>query len=612
MSGRDKGRKIDEVEMKEISVVLLYYIMNQKDVCVSRTDFSIQEYQFYFNSLLQLRTDEDAQYLSPNEIDDILIVTKRHFQMSEDQQCNDVISMENALGTVSRTGADVVMLPTVAELILSLALQRICVTRKRFPEADFFTNSIFQSFNRTSELYATDIAQLIGKLKAAADCVKPEHDHRRKSRTFVIQGKTPGHTYFQPHEQDNEEEIDHIGDVHKEQPHSRDSCFSAYELVKIFIKNSHSPISKEHFNQMSPAIVYQLLTCTCQSEKGGNWQPHPPTALEKYGYSTMAVLILTVGSMFGATLIVFSSCEENYRLILQLFVGLAVGTLSGDALLHLIPQVLGVHEPDSHEHHVQQTDIFNNKEYLWKITGMIGGIYVFFLINKLFFLFVSSPKHGLSFMNGHLAHSHDLPLEANLGDQSRKGKSTSTIQLRNPDDCENSDVTNTNIDTTSLRRQKYKGISLLAIMIVMGDSLHNFADGMVIGSAFSSSTETGVASTIAILCHEIPHEMGDFAVLLNTGLSPKIAFLMNFLSALTAFVGLYIGLSISANPDVQIWIFSITAGMFLYLSLVEMLPEMIHIQTQRPWLMFSLQNLGLLLGWFCLLLLAIYEHEIKL
>ncbi|XP_034026651.1 zinc transporter ZIP12-like isoform X2 [Thalassophryne amazonica] len=301
--------------------------------------------------------------------------------------------------------------------------------------------------------------------------------------------------------------------------------------------------------------------------------------------------------MLGICLIFFNSCKETYNLILQLFVGLAVGTLSGDALLHLIPQLLGLHD-DSHaavEHYTEE------KWYLWKMLGMIAGIYGFFLTERIFSFVVPAHSH---------CHSSNLPLELRCSGQTQRGKSISTIQLGPIEDMECTEISPEDPHVRSPSHQR-QGIPLLAVMVIVGDSLHNFADGLVVGAAFSSSAEAGMTTTIAILCHEIPHEMGDFAVLLSSGLSTKIAVLMNFLSALTAFMGLYIGLFVSAEIEVQQWIFSVTAGIFLYLSLVEMLPEMSRVKTDRPCLMFLLQNLGLLMGWTCLLLLALFEHELE-
>uniref|UniRef100_U3J012 Zinc transporter ZIP12 n=1 Tax=Anas platyrhynchos platyrhynchos TaxID=8840 RepID=U3J012_ANAPP len=541
---------LSEEVFERISLILLYYILHHKDGCSSEVSLSNKDYKFYLQSMLSLRHDEDCYYFSRNETEDTLAAVKLHFKTPE-TQCVDVSTLEKNADIMDRDGADENTLPRLAALIITLALQGVCMGKASLPSPEFFMKYIFNSLNSTTELQVTDLEQLLNVLTARKTCTVNGQFHSHKRRRYSMTGRDIGTRNISV--KANYTKEDYLKGYFEDHESNTDwdqVCFSANELVKIFLKNSSSSISKEHFKQISPAIIQQLLSCSCQLSESKQ-SKLPPTTLEKYGYSTVAVLLITIGSMFGTTLILFNSCQEIYTLILQLFVGLAVGTLSGDALLHLIPQTLGLHK-----HEVQEVEHFyEGKEYIWKLLGIIGGIHGFFLIEKCFFLLVTP---------------HDQ---------------------RSPEDSEATEVP----PDSKVISTKSKKISLLAIMVLVGDSLHNFADGLVIGAAFSSSTETG-----------------DFAVLLSTGLPTKIAILMNFISALTAFLGLYIGLSVSTDPCIQNWIFTVTAGMFLYLSLAEMLPEMTHIQTRRPWLMFLLQNLGLLLGWLCLLLLAVYEQKIKI
>ncbi|XP_061660902.1 zinc transporter ZIP12-like isoform X2 [Syngnathoides biaculeatus] len=562
----DDGKSyLTEDGFQRLSTLLVYYIVNLRDLCRSSSS-PVSSYEFYLLALTDLHPVEDSGVLSLDELESILQIINQHNNQESSTlsnlQCIDVVHLLEDANV--KEGTPKMSVAKVFAAIISHLLQGRCFTQRNLPPPTFFTNYIFHSLNRTNELGVSDLELLLQQLGVGREGEKP-HAHNKKRRSSLTES---GHSLEAcNHEAGNWARV----------------CFSADQLAYIFALDPQMPISKEHFGQMCPAFIQQLLGNACGSAEWNGRGSHQPTTFEKYGYSTAAVLLITLGSMLGICLVFFNSCQETYTLVLQLFVGLAVGTLSGDALLHLIPQILGLHGHNE-EGLTEQTD------YLWKIVGVVAGIYGFFLMERIFSILVPQRRHS------HARGDSEGP--------SRRGKSISTIQLGPVDE---------EAETSLEQRpsQKLGGVPLLAVMVIVGDSLHNFADGLVLGAAFSSSPESGMATTVAILCHEIPHEMGDFAVLLSSGLPVKMAAVMNFVSALTAFAGLYIGLFVSAQAQVQQWIFAVTAGIFLYLALVEMLPEMSRLQSGRPLTGFFLQNVGLLSGWACLLLLALFEHELK-
>jgi len=117
----------------------------------------------------------------------------------------------------------------------------------------------------------------------------------------------------------------------------------------------------------------------------------------------------------------------------------------------------------------------------------------------------------------------------------------------------------------------------VANIILIGDAVHNMIDGMIIAASFLTNIPLGLATTIAVIFHEIPSEIGEFGVLIHSGFSAKKALLFNFLSGLTAILGAIIILVLGPRiNDFSLFLLPITAGGFLYIAGSDLLPELHH------------------------------------
>ncbi|EFX86005.1 hypothetical protein DAPPUDRAFT_98346 [Daphnia pulex] len=154
-------------------------------------------------------------------------------------------------------------------------------------------------------------------------------------------------------------------------------------------------------------------------------------------------------------------------------------------------------------------------------------------------------------------------------------------------------------------------------MIIFGDGFHNFIDGLSLGAAFNESIPTGMSISLAVMCEELPHELGDFAVLLSAGMTMRQALIYNFLSACTCYLGLVCGIILGEFEASQ-YIFALAGGMFLYIALVDMMPEMNEVAEEasresvpQALKVLTLQNIGILSGVGALYLLARFQDQIR-
>jgi zinc and cadmium transporter len=116
-----------------------------------------------------------------------------------------------------------------------------------------------------------------------------------------------------------------------------------------------------------------------------------------------------------------------------------------------------------------------------------------------------------------------------------------------------------------------------AFVLLWGDALHNFIDGIVLGVSFGVSVELGLIASIAIFAHEVPQEIGDFAVLLSSGMPRRRAILLNYLSAAAVVPGaLAASIWSSSFREAIGWLLPIAAAGFIYIALADLVPSLHH------------------------------------
>jgi len=146
----------------------------------------------------------------------------------------------------------------------------------------------------------------------------------------------------------------------------------------------------------------------------------------------------------------------------------------------------------------------------------------------------------------------------------------------------------------------------LATINVVGDAVHNFIDGILIGASYLASPALGISTTLAVILHEIPQELADFGVLVHSGLSARQAVWFNLISASTAVLGTVAILIVGATAGAAVTklLVPIAAGAFIYIASADLIPELQHDRTLRS---LIVQVPLIMLGVALMALIAAFE-----
>jgi len=269
-------------------------------------------------------------------------------------------------------------------------------------------------------------------------------------------------------------------------------------------------------------------------------------------------------------------------------VAFAVGGLLGDTFFHLLPEIfLGEDSPE----HVRFVMVEPNRNLLLGV-GIMVGFFTFVAMDKT--LRIATGGEGHNHSHGHSHAGDSQPQAVTTGAQQT---SDNELKQRKPTAAQQHDPSTSTKDEKEIN----PSVKLGGYLNLIADFTHNITDGLAMSSSFYASPTIGATTTVAVFFHEIPHEVGDFALLVQSGFSKRKAMGAQFVTAVGAFLGTLIGIAVqefsrhgtdatSAASDAAgaaaglfgtslTWgdmLLPFTAGTFLYVGTVSVIPELLE------------------------------------
>lgn len=221
------------------------------------------------------------------------------------------------------------------------------------------------------------------------------------------------------------------------------------------------------------------------------------------------------------------------------------------------------------------------------------GILFFFLLEKFMRLQSGSDDAG----HGH-SHGHAHAKSDKADDKAERVDEDKGLRKRN-----NNKETEKKADEKDEEKSAAQS-RIAGYLNIIADTAHNVTDGMAIAASFLISTRVGITTTVAVFFHEIPHEVGDYAILIQSGFTKMEAMKVQFVTAIGALTGTVFTLITGRVTENSSAILAFTAGGFIYISMVSVIPTLLHKSSAKETVY---EVVGISLGIGMMAIIGLYE-----